>query len=67
MKSIKFDDWNQRRELLEKIDLFREFSRFDIPKIAELYHHVVFFEKNFYNVLREHKNLEKKISDFLQI
>lgn len=46
MKSIKFDDWNQRRELLEKIDLFREFSRFDIPKIAELYHHIIFFEKN---------------------
>ena len=46
MKSIKFDDWGQRKDLLEKIELFRDFSRFEIPKVAVLYDHIVFFEKN---------------------
>ena len=46
MKSIKFDDWDKRKDLLEKIDLFRDFSRFEIPKVASLYSHIVFFDKN---------------------
>ncbi len=46
MKSIKFNVWDQRKELLEKIDLFRNFFRFEIPKVAGLYSHIVFFGKN---------------------
>jgi CRP/FNR family transcriptional regulator, cyclic AMP receptor protein len=46
MKTIKYDDWDQKRDLLEKIDLFRGFSRFDIPKVAVLYDHVILFEQH---------------------
>ena len=46
MQNVKYDDWNQKRELLEKIDLFQDFSRFDIPKVADIYHHILMFEKN---------------------
>ena len=45
MQNVKYDDWNQKRELLEKIDLFKDFSRFDIPKVADIYHHILLFEK----------------------
>ena len=46
MKSVKYVDWDRKRQLLEKLDLFKDFSRFDIPKVAELYDQILFFNKN---------------------
>ena len=55
MKNVRYDDWDQKKELLEKLELFQDFSRFDIPKIASLYHNVIYFEKN-ERIIREGSN-----------
>ena len=44
MRCIKFDDIDKLKELLSKVELFNEFSRYDIPKIAGLCDNIHFFD-----------------------
>lgn len=44
MRCIKFDDFDKLKELLTKVELFNEFSRYDIPKIAGLCDNIQFFD-----------------------
>ena len=44
MRCIKFNDFDKLKELLSKVELFNEFSRYDLPKVAELCDNVQFFE-----------------------
>jgi len=44
MYQIRFNDFDKLKELLSKVELFNEFSRYDLPKIAELCDNIQFYE-----------------------
>ena len=43
MQSVRFNDLDKLKDLLSKVELFEDFSRYDIPKIAELCQNVQFY------------------------
>ena len=45
MQQIRFNDFDKLKELLSKVELFNEFSRYDLPKIAELCDNIQFYEE----------------------
>ena len=34
MQQIRFNDLDKLKEMLSKVELFKEFSRYDLPKVA---------------------------------
>ena len=46
MHQIRFNDLDKLKELLSKVELFNEFSRYDLPKVAELCDNVQFYEEH---------------------
>lgn len=43
MQQVRFDDSDKLKEMLSKVELFEDFSRYDLPKVAELCNNVLFF------------------------
>jgi len=46
MQQIRFKDFDKLKGLLSKVELFEDFSRYDLPKIAELCDNIQFYEEN---------------------
>ncbi|MCM8525762.1 MAG: cyclic nucleotide-binding domain-containing protein [Lentisphaeraceae bacterium] len=46
MQQIRFKDFDKLKEMLSKVELFSEFSRYDLPKVAELCDNVQFFNQD---------------------
>jgi CRP/FNR family transcriptional regulator, cyclic AMP receptor protein len=45
MRSIKFLDLDKKRDLLAKVEIFQDFNRFEIPRIAELCNNIMYYEE----------------------
>ncbi len=45
MQQIRYNDFDKLKELLSKVELFNEFSRYDLPKIAELCDNIQFYDE----------------------
>lgn len=46
MQQVRFDDIDKLKEMLSKVELFEDFSRYDLPKVAELCNNVLFFSQD---------------------
>lgn len=46
MQQIRFNDLDKLKEMLSKVELFKDFSRYELPKVAELCDNVIFYSVN---------------------